>query len=191
MSESFELPDEKERLKLNLEDDVRSFLLRHLPWNRMHPGQRAHLQQMGVDPKHLRRPSYIAIKQTDEAAPPEVVRTKCNIGAEGVMAHTDEDCVHLAFKCGNPQHPYHYTTLGVETVASLAMACEVAWPGSISRMLAAHILKKRGLEIQEILNPGDDEIDLDEEEDDDEIEGAENVADEDLEDDDDDDEFFI
>lgn len=160
----------------------------------MHPKQREHLQDMGVDPKHLRRPSYISVKQTDEDAPPEVVRTKCNVGAEGVMAHADEECVHLAFKCGNPKHPFHYTTFGMETVASLAMACEATWPGSISRMLAAHILKKRGMEIEEILDPGNDEVDLDEEDDEDEDEieeGAESVTDEDLEDDDDDDEFFI
>jgi hypothetical protein len=185
MAESFELPDDKDLFKLNLEDDVRAFLLKHLPWNRMPPAQREHLRIMGVDIKKMRRPSYIAICSTDEDAPPEVKQSKCNIGAEGVMAHTDESCVHLAFKCGNPNHRFHYSTFGIDTIMALAKACEVAWPGSISGMLVQHALKKRAQEGNGVLDPGEDEVNLDDdEEDEDDLETLD-------EDDDEEDDLYI
>jgi len=158
MASSFELPDEIERLKINLEDEVRTFLLRRLIWNRMPTEQRDELRLIGVDVKRLRRPSYIAVSSESDDAPPEVEKTRCNIGAEGVMTHTDEHVVHLAFKCGNPKHPYHYSTFGPETIVALAKACEAAWPGSVS----SSILPRKVEEALQILDPGEDEEELDE-----------------------------
>ena len=176
MADSFELYDEVERLKIDLEDDVRAFLMRRLAWNRMPDEQREELRLVGADVKRLRRPSYIDVSSEDEEAPPEIKRARCNVGAEGVMTHVDEYVVHLAFKCGNPRHSYHYSTFDPRTIIALAKACEAAWPGSITQNVGPQD------EAPLVLNPGeddDDEIDPDEidpDEDEDEDEEADDIS---------------
>lgn len=163
MHQSFNSPEDDARLKVNLEDDVRSFLLSRLPWNRMSPAERRHWQSQGIDAKVMRRPAYINVTPTAEAGPPEAVQTKCHLGAEGVMTHKGEDCVHLAFKCGNPRHKYHYSTFSVGTVIAMAKACEAAWPGTISHAILEQALSNQGLPFPPpVLDPGEDDVDLDE-----------------------------
>lgn len=124
-------PDAEE-VKSNLCDDVRSFLLKRLVWNRLTSSQRDHIREVRAD-KEMRRPSYLTVEASVDDVPEYAKAGCCHIGAEGVMAHADEGCVHLVFKCGNPRHPFHYSTFGVETITALAKACEATWPGTISR----------------------------------------------------------
>ena len=145
MADSYEIPSDDERIKVNLEDDVRVFLMRQLLWNRMPKELQQLFQDSGADVKRLRRPTYLAISTSDDEVPLEASLTKCNIGAEGVMAHSDDPCVHLAFKCGNSQHHYRYSTFGIDTVVALAQAAEAAWPGVVSRVILAQALEARGL----------------------------------------------
>lgn len=154
-----EHPEDAEGLKTNLRDDVRSFLLKRLRWNRLSEAQRGKLRRLELD-KKLRRPTYMAVESMVDDVPPDARAEGCHVGAEGVMTHTDEDCVHLAFKCGNTQHAYHYSTLGIDTIVALAKACEATWPGSISR----HITMRgetRVLESQSFDSEDDDDDDED------------------------------
>lgn len=130
MAESFELPDETERLQINLEDDVRSFLLSRLTGNQMDPKKRAQLQGLGVDVRRLSKPSYISIKSGCDL-PEEGPVDGCHVGAEGYMVHEDEAVVHLAFKCGDADHDMHYTTFMPMSIIELAKAMEAVWPGAI------------------------------------------------------------
>ena len=132
MADSFELPDETERLQVNLEDDVRSFLLSRLTGNQLEPKKRAQLIEMGVDVRRLSKPSYISIKSgcdmpNEEGDPEE----GCYVGAEGYMIHEDEAFVHLAFKCGDAEHEMHYTRFMPLSVIEMAKAMETVWPGSL------------------------------------------------------------
>jgi hypothetical protein len=165
-------PVETEEIKNNLCDDVRAFLLKRLAWNKLTPGQRDHLRQMNLS-KRARRPNYLAVETSVDDVPPLAKAGRCNFGAEGVMAHVDEDCVHLAFKCGNAQHAFHYTTFGIDTVVALAKACEATWPGTVSR----HLQQVRPTESQPqspeeeeedklILDPGEDQEEWDDDDDD-------------------------
>ena len=170
MPESFEIPDGAARLRIDLEDDVRSFLIDRLIWNRMPLEQREKLRDIGVNIKRLRRPSYIAVTSGNDHGPPGTKSTRCNIGAEGVMTHVDERVIHLAFKCGNPEHRFHYSQFDVDTVAAMAKATEEAWPGSVSERL---INTEDEVINTPVLDPGPDEAEeelefLDELEDDDE-----------------------
>lgn len=134
MADGDENPAEAAGIKSNLCDDVRSFLLNRLAWNRLTPAQRDHLREMELD-KRMRRPHYLAVEPNVDDVPPEARAGRCHFGAEGVMAHADEGCVHLVFKCGNARHPFHYSTFGVDTIVALAKACEATWPGTITRNL--------------------------------------------------------
>ena len=132
MAESYELPDETERLQINLEDDVRAFLLSRLTGNRMDPRQRVQLQEMGVDVRKLSKPSYIAVKSGCDLPEEEDAPIHgCHVGAEGYMVHEDEAVVHLAFKCGDDSHDMHYSTFLPMSIVELAKAMEAVWPGSI------------------------------------------------------------
>ncbi len=183
MAESFETPSESELLKVNLEDDVRTFLLKRLAWSRMDPAERERLEELGADIKKMRRPTFIEVSSTEELGPPGTVHTRCHIAAEGVMSHRSDDCIHLAFKCGNPEHKYRYSTFGVATVIALAKACEAAWPGSISNSILEQALENQGLPFPPpVLDPGDDEIDLDED-DEEELELLDEILDDDEDDD--------
>lgn len=126
------IPDETERVKINLEDDVRSFLIGRLAGNQMPTQKKVTLKGMGVNFRRLCRPSYIAVNSGCDSDPDESARG-CHIGAEGVMVHEDEQVVHLAFKCGNADHKMHYTTFMPDTIAEMAKAMEAVWPGSISQ----------------------------------------------------------
>jgi len=164
MAESYEIPDKETRLKIDLEDDVRSFLFGRLAWNRIPPEERVRLRMIGVDAKRLRRPTYLAVSSMSEEVPPGEDVGECIVGAEGVMSHRAEHVIHLAFKCGNPAHHYHYSTFGIETVRSLASACEAAWPGSISGdMLESVLADQEPVDLSpDVLDPGEDDIPFDE-----------------------------
>lgn len=146
----FELPDESERIKTNLEDDVRLFLLSRTPWGRMHPKQREQLEGMGGDSKHLRRPSYISVCSGVDGTRDDGSPRGCRLGAEGVMVHEDEQVIHLAFKCGNPEHQIHYTEFDPSTVGEMAKAMEAVWKGSIAGGLVRDAIKRGQIDPEQI-----------------------------------------
>jgi len=185
MSESSEPLDETERLQVNLEDDVRAFLLSCLSVNQMGAKQRAKLRAMGIDIRRLSRPSYIAVDSCCllPGDPPE---QECYVGAEGVMVHKDEPFVHLAFKCDEVSHEMHYTKLMLPSIIEMAKAMESVWPGSITRALYAqpgkmiHLDAEGAERILKAINEMDDE-----DEDFDEDVDLDEDFDEDIDDDDD------
>lgn len=190
MDEPIDLPDETERLQINLEDDIRSFLVGRLAWNRMLPKKQQQLRGMGIDITRMRRPTFISVARCFDTAADEDTPNECRIGAEGVMAHEDEEVIHLAFKCGNPDHKMHYTAFDVGTVIAMARACEAAFPGSISTGLLQDAIRSGSVEVASpsVLESDDDEADAVEIElDDNMVEGLEDA----YGDDDDEDDLFI
>jgi hypothetical protein len=185
MAESFDVPDETERLQVNLEDDVRAFLLSRRSGNQMEPEKRAELLELGVDVKRLSRPSYIAVNSGCDKLGEDTDPTArgCHVGAEGVMVHEDEAVVHLAFKCGDEDHEMHYTGFMPASIIEMAKAMEAVWPGSIMGPLLEQAVKLGRAETDEgapspyfmanSLDDDDDdeleEIDLDEEEEEDDF----------------------
>jgi len=141
MDPSFEQPDEKERLQINLEDDVRAFLLSRLLGNRLDPEQLAELVEEGVEIRQLRKPSYLYINSNCDLSEDEEQPPGCGVGAEGVMVHEEEAVVHLAFKCGDAEHEMHYSTFMPLSVIEMAKAMESVWPGSIAGPLMHQALK--------------------------------------------------
>ena len=120
----------EQMVQINLEDDVRSFLIARLTGNQLTREKKAELRSMGIDVRRLCKPSYIMVHSGSDA-PPDIDPERCHIGAEGVMVHEDEEVVHLAFKCGDPEHEMHYTTYEPMTVIQLALGMEATWPGSV------------------------------------------------------------
>lgn len=135
MADSFELPDETERLQVNLEDDVRAFLMARLTGNQMDPQTRARLIETGVDVRRLSKPSYLSVNSGCDGTSEDGSARGCRIGAEGYMIHEDEAVVHLAFKCGIASHEMHYTTFIPVSIIEMAKAMEAVWPGSVARHL--------------------------------------------------------
>lgn len=132
MTEPFEIPEKTARLQINLEDDVRAFLLSQLVGNRLDPEQLAALETEGADLRKLSKPTYIAVKSgCDMSEDGKTSTDGCRVGAEGYMLHEDEGVVHLAFKCGDKEHEMHYTTLMPLSIVEMAKAMESVWPGSI------------------------------------------------------------
>lgn len=169
MADSFELPDETERLQINLEDDVRSFLLSQLTGNQISPEKRAQLVEMGVDVRRLSKPSYIVVNSGCDGPDEEDPARGCRIGAEGVMVHEDEAVIHLAFKCGEADHDMHYTTFMPISIIEMAKAMEAVWPGSIMGHLIEQAVKlgraKRGPFPSFLMEEDADSSDEDEDED--------------------------
>lgn len=153
-----EIPDRVQRLFVDLEDDVRSFLLQRLPWSKISDDERKRLRDLGVDVKRLRRPSFLRVTPVHDASPSGAAPSGCNVGAEGVMAHVDEHIVHLVFKCGEPDHNYHYSMFGVDTIVALAKACEGAWPGSVMEPMIKHFFESQGEDLDEDFDEEDDEL---------------------------------
>lgn len=143
MADSFELPDEMERLQINLEDDVRSFLIARLTGNQMDPKKRAQLVEQGLDVRRLSKPSYILVKSGCDKPLEDDSVHGCHVGAEGYMIHEDEAIVHLAFKCGDAKHEMHYTSFMPPSIVEMAKAMETVWPGSITGPLL-DLLNKLG-----------------------------------------------
>ncbi len=164
MADSFELPDETERLQVNLEDDVRAFLMARLTGNQMDPQTRARLIETGVDVRRLSKPSYLSVNSGCDGTSEDGSARGCRTGAEGVMIHEDEAAVHLAFKCGIASHEMHYTTFMPVSIIEMAKAMEAVWPGSIlgPMMEQAARLKRTG-PLAELLDTAESALEEDDE----------------------------
>jgi len=156
MSDQFDLPDETERLQINLEDDVRSFLMGRLVGNRMTDLKRAQLREQGIDIKRLSKPTYLAVSSCCDVRAGESVDSGCHVGAEGVMGHEDDRVIHLAFKCGDPEHNMHYTVYGLDTVVEMAKGAEAVWPGIVFGRLHEQAVRMGRIK-PPVLDPGEDD----------------------------------
>jgi len=171
--------DMTERLQINLEDDVRAFLLSRLMGNQLSPERRAHLRKLGVDVRSLSKPTYLSINSGCDEDDESADIRGCSVGAEGVMVHEAEAIIHLAFKCGDTDHEIHYTGFMPTSVIEMAKAMEAVWPGSIIGPLVEQSIELGRAKVGD--SPGVvnfDDLTMSEEDTDDDVDGDDDAIDE-------------